>query len=219
MVKIGNEEIPIWVYGDKKNPPIFYIHGMSRAFSENDGDLPVRYLMKNYAVVAFDLPGWGKSKGLNISPMDLIEEISNALGIKKFFLFGTSYGGIVSMLYAIEHPSSIVGVIIAGVPRVSSSILLFIISSYKIGPKRMHQGVKGFVEFQKNLSKITVPALLLYSKSDRTSPVSSGEYYKRKMSNSKLVVIDGRSHGWLLHRIIDNNFYESINTFLKSLSV
>ena len=26
-INVGNKKIPIWTYGDLKNPPIFYIHG------------------------------------------------------------------------------------------------------------------------------------------------------------------------------------------------
>ena len=66
QLKLNNKIIPIWTYGNPNKLPIFYIHGFFRGFSDYFGDLPIRHLMKDYFIVAFDLPGFGKSKDIDM---------------------------------------------------------------------------------------------------------------------------------------------------------
>lgn len=218
LVQIGDVTIPFWTYGKKSNPVIIYLHGMARSFSDNDGDLPVRYLMENYCVVAFDLPGWGVNKKVTISANQIINEISKNINAKKFFIFGTSYGGIVALSFASKNSEKLKGIILAGVPRFglkSIPSLLYFVKFFS--PNTIHVAID-LISVSRTVSNINVPTLLLYSKNDSIATISQGSYLENKIRNSRLVTISDRTHGWLLHRILDNDFGKEIDTFLETYS-
>ena len=217
-ITLEEQEIRVWIYGERKNSVVLFIHGLGKSFSEYIGDLPVRYLMNNYCIVAFDLPGWGTSKELKMSADQCINAILNQLKIETFYIFGTSYGGVVGSLYSIENSNKVKGLIVAGTPRLSVVSLVFLVISYKIPHQQLFRAFKDFIRFGQKLSKITVPTLLLYSSDDRIAPKSQGEFFLKNIEKSELVVINGRSHWWLLHRIIDNDFSIAIEKFLKTYS-
>lgn len=217
-LEVESYKMPYWVYGDMRRPVIFYLHGFANAFSENSGDLPVRYLMQKYCVIAFDLPGWGKSKSIKKTPQEIVSRISQTNSIKKFFLFGTSYGGALSLLYAISCPEKLNGVIIAGVPRFGLRSIFSFFAFTKFLSFKKSRALIDLFSVAKNASKIKIPVLLLYSKNDQVATVSNGNYFSKKIKNSNLVAISGRNHNWLLHRIIDNDFGNEIDLFLKNYS-
>ena len=217
-ITLEEQEIRVWIYGERKNPVVLFIHGLGKSFSEYIGDLPVRYLMNDYCVIAFDLPGWGTSKEMNISVDQCINAIITQLNIETFYIFGTSYGGVVGSLYSIKNSNKVKGLIVAGTPRLSMVSFVFLLISYRIPYQQLFKAFKDFVRFGRKLSKITVPTLLLYSSDDRIAPKAQGEFFLRNIEKSELIVISGRSHGWLLHRIIDNDFCTAIEKFLKIYS-
>ncbi len=79
--------------------------------------LPAEYLTeKGYAVYAFDLRGHYRNKGDipgHIESIDHIQKdivlfmdlVRNIAKIKKVFLMGHSFGGLMSLIYAINHPT------------------------------------------------------------------------------------------------------------------
>jgi pimeloyl-ACP methyl ester carboxylesterase len=217
-VKIENIEIPFWIYGDPANSLVFYLHGFVNAFSENSGDLPIRYLMKHYCIVAFDMPGWGVNKKLTINTGSIINGIAENLNKKDFFIFGTSYGGIVGLLYSRKNGEKVKGLILAGVPQFSSASIIYLLFFLKFFSFRKIHVFSDLLKLFDKSSMNKTPTLLLYSKADKIAPISQGNYYAKIIQKSKLVVVNDRSHGWLLHRIIDNNFGKEINTFLNTYS-
>lgn len=214
-IPVGGSELTFWIYGNIKNPVVFYLHGFVNSFSQNSGDLPVRYLMEKYCVIPFDLPGWGRSKNVSIKTSEAIDQIAKNIGAEKFFIFGTSYGGVIAMLYAIQNSNRLNGIIIAGVPKFGiKSIFSFLTFSKSFSHNKLH--VFGdLVRIQKDSSKINIPVLLLYSTNDQIATVSNGNYFAKKIPNSRIVIINGKNHSWLLHRIIDNDFGREVENFLR----
>lgn len=244
-LKIGTKNIPVWVYGSLNNPKIIFLHGFPRPFSELYGDLPMRYLEKNYCCLAVDLPGFGKSKDIDISVNELITTIqAQIFPREKFILFGISYGGLVSLAYAASNPENISGVIIAGTPVFRSSMLwgargmmklpswLLMMLINKSFRKRedFQKIVRSVLEgnapqilkdfkflTSKQLKTLKIPVLLLYGEQDSVGTISMGKQLCNQLPNARLVVNKDRSHGWLLHRIDETGFLEAIESFLKKI--
>ncbi|HPI92742.1 MAG TPA: alpha/beta hydrolase [Deltaproteobacteria bacterium] len=74
----------------------------------------VRYLPRQYRVIAFDLPGHGGSSRDDVKTytIDFITEgfaeAADALDLKRFHLAGNSMGGWVSMLYTERNPERVI---------------------------------------------------------------------------------------------------------------
>ena len=220
-LNINNQSVPVWIYGDEKNPLIYFIHGYFKGFSEYIGDLPMRYLMKNYCVIAFDLPMFGYLKGMNKDRVEFIAQvIENTSKGRRFVLFGGSYGGLLVLKYTREYPDKVKGIIISGMPYFYGLRKLFRLLRL-IPLANRKQIVSVIREFDylndENLAKINIPVLLWYSAKDKLSPVSMGIKISEKLPNSKLIINNKYKHGWLLHRIDESGFLKEIERFIKSL--
>lgn len=221
-LNIQNQKIPVWTYGNPKNTPIFFIHGYFRSFSKYIGDLPVRYLMKKYFVVCFDLPGFGYSKDISLDNLSFISEIqSKTVGKNKVILFGVSYGGLLSLEYAYKYPDKVKAIIIAGTPVFYNFFSLLKLARFlpKYEGKKLTKEI--FNEFaflsKNNLSKIKTPVLLYYNKSDYVANVFMGKKLKSFLPNSEIYLSNKQNHKWLLHRIDRSGLLDKINSFLDSL--
>lgn len=219
-IKIDNRSIPVWIYGKSNNPPIIFIHGYYRGFSDYSGDLPPRYLMKNYCVICFDLPGFGKSKQIKIDSIDFISEIQKQiLKNKKANMFGISYGGLLALKYTYKYPTKVNKVIIAGTPVFYGIFNLLKLSRFFPIYKNQKIDKEMFEEFtflnKFNLTKIRNPILLYYNKSDFLANVLMGKKLNRMLLNSDLFITRGLNHSWLLHRIDKSGFLREINIFLS----
>ena len=219
-IVIKGKKVPVWAYGKKSNPPILFIHGYFNSFSEYIGDLPPRYLMKNYYVIAFDLPGFGLSKNLNLSPIKFINQIQKIiLNNEKTNLFGISYGGLIALKYASKNSSRVEKIIIAGTPVLSGIFSLFkfsyLLPKYK-GKKIQKKIIKEFDFLNSDkLSEISNQVLLLYSYSDYISNPFMGYKLKRSLNNSSIYFTRHLNHNWLLHKIDKSGFLNQIENFLN----
>ncbi|UCD00491.1 MAG: lysophospholipase [Promethearchaeota archaeon] len=116
--------------------------------------IPAEYLTeKSYAVYAFDLRGhWRNSGDIpgHIDSMDHIQKdtllfmdfVREIAGNKKIFLMGHSFGGLVSLIFAINHPA-LSGVLI-------SSPLLDMYSKLSMGKKVIKSISKTLVKLAPN---------------------------------------------------------------------
>lgn len=116
--------------------------------------LPAEYLTDNgYAVYAFDLRGHYRNSGEtpgHIESIDHIQKdillfmdvIRNIAKEKKIFLMGHSFGGLMSLIYAINHPA-LSGVLV-------SSPLLGMFMNLSIGKKVIKSISKNIVKLAPN---------------------------------------------------------------------
>lgn len=112
-------------------PSSVTVHGQTLSYLERPGDGEtvvlvhgfgankdnwtrfVRYIPKEYRVIAFDMPGHGDSD----KPLDRtytidfmassIDQAVQALGISRFHMAGNSMGGWISIFYAVRHPDKV----------------------------------------------------------------------------------------------------------------
>ena len=99
---------------------VVMVHGLasSLAFWYSGTILPLRH---HYRVTAFDLRGHGYSSmpPSGYTHMHMAEDLAvlvDRLGLEKFHLVGHSFGGLVSISYALQHPQRLRSLVLADVP-------------------------------------------------------------------------------------------------------
>lgn len=78
-------------------------------------------LRRKYRVLAYDLRGHGKSAMsrdgyTHVAMANDLASLADALDIRKFHLVGHSYGGLISISFALEHPHRLHSLTLADVP-------------------------------------------------------------------------------------------------------
>ena len=99
------------VCGDRQAPPLILLHGTNSNSTMWLGD--IAGYSRHFRVYALDIPGEPGKSGDTKYPLDSpayadwLEEVLEALALKKVFLLGLSLGGWLSVNYAIKHQESI----------------------------------------------------------------------------------------------------------------
>ncbi|MGX9357973.1 prolyl aminopeptidase [Mycoplasma sp. 773] len=106
--------------GNPNGQPILFIHGgPGGGISESNR----QYFDPNhYRIILFDQRGCGKSmpsaeikENTTLNLISDIEELRKNLNIDKWILFGGSWGSCLSLIYAINYPQNVLGMILRGV--------------------------------------------------------------------------------------------------------
>jgi pimeloyl-ACP methyl ester carboxylesterase len=98
-------------------PAVLLIHGSAGDLGDFDGWTPI-LLKKGWRVVRLDLPGFGISGPVingNYSidrVQSLIDGLMDEIGIARFAVVGTSYGGLAAFRYAATRTERITGLVI-----------------------------------------------------------------------------------------------------------
>lgn len=116
----GGHELYYELAGNPKGKPVFFLHGgPGGGFSKKSKRF---FNPKKFNIVLHDQRGSGKSKPFaslkNNTTQKLVEDIktlANHLGIKKFFLFGGSWGSTLALAYAIKYPETVAGMVLRGI--------------------------------------------------------------------------------------------------------
>ncbi len=103
--------------GPKERPPILCLPGLTR--NVRDFESVAERLSPHWRVICVDLRGRGESAyakdSMTYVPISYAQDIEHLLAhlkIKRFITFGTSLGGLVSMLLAVMGPKRIVGALL-----------------------------------------------------------------------------------------------------------
>jgi len=108
------------LYGNPLGIPVLFIHGGPGAgFSEKDKQF---FDKKRYNVVFFDQRGSARSKPFgaieNNTTQKLVGDINcllDYLELNKVYLFGGSWGSTLSLVYAIQYPERVLGMVLRGI--------------------------------------------------------------------------------------------------------
>jgi len=97
--------------GKQDAPVLFLLHGIMASLQTWDGW--VKALQDDFRIIRVDIPGFGLtgpySDGIyNIErSVDMVDQLSDKLGIESFFLAGNSMGGYISWNFALVHPEKV----------------------------------------------------------------------------------------------------------------
>ena len=112
-VEVDGEKVS-YLEREGKGETVVLLHGFTA--DKNNWLRFVRNLPEEFRVLAIDMPGHGDNVQditRNYSPFSLSQGVAktvDAIGIKRFHLAGNSLGGLVSEIYASEHPDRIITV-------------------------------------------------------------------------------------------------------------
>lgn len=108
-----------WYYlegGPRDAPVVLLIHGFGT--DKDSWLLYVRHFTRRYRVIAPDLPGFGQAPkdpdaGYTAGAQARhLRAFVDALGLERFHLAGISMGGLISALYALEHPEQVASLVL-----------------------------------------------------------------------------------------------------------
>lgn len=97
--------------GNQEKPVLILLHGIMASLHTWDGW--VESLQNDFRIIRVDIPGFGLtgpySDGIyNIErSVDMLDQLSDKLGIESFFLAGNSMGGYISWNFAAAHPEKV----------------------------------------------------------------------------------------------------------------
>lgn len=99
----------IWYRIEGKGAPLLHIHGS--AFGHRNFEKLTPLMTPHVQVIDFDLPGFGESTGAAAKDMSslaaLVAQFIRAAGFERVHVHGTSFGAMVGLALAANHPELI----------------------------------------------------------------------------------------------------------------
>jgi pimeloyl-ACP methyl ester carboxylesterase len=203
-------------------PAVVHLHGAGGLRLSPGHDL----LAQRHRVIAFEMPGFGHSPENTASRdmADLAATMGRAvanLGIDRYNLWGTSFGGKVSLWLAVQASDNIMAIVLeapaairapgtrapSGTPEEMARALFAHPERVppmppqdpeiraKIG--RLTQRLMGpnrDPSLERRLREMAVPTLVLFGTADRVIPPEMGHFYKELMPNCHLVFVYDAGH-------------------------
>ena len=203
-------------------PPLVHLHGAGGLRLNPAHDL----LAAHHRVVAFEMPGFGTSpeNSRTRTMAELAQTMGNAaaaLGLDRFDLMGTSFGGRTALYLAAQLPERITALVLeapaairpagarppAGTPEEMARLLYA--HPERVPPMaapdpavqaqtaRLVGRLRGpdrDPELEKLLPGMATPTLVLFGTLDRVIPSEMGRHYKALLPNCSLVLVYDAGH-------------------------
>lgn len=222
-------KINVEIYGNDKGIPVIYCHGGPGA--SIDTLIPRLFNLSKYKLIMFDQRGCGKSTPLNHIEknktqyiIDDMEYIRKQLNIDKWVVSGGSWGSSLAVIYAIQYPNVINGIILRGFydltlnrevldsmyPEVSGEIMELL----KLKPttnsiKMLNKSFKFIMNKNKNnKTRKKIIELLSKSETENLAGIQTPEPFKDKESTSILGSYYEMNHFFINKNYIYDNIYK-----------
>jgi len=205
-------------------PPLICFHASGGPRLSRGHDL----LAERHRVILFEAPGFGQSavNERSESVADLARTMAaavDALGIEKYSLWGTSFGGRLACWLAVQYPDRLDALVLvapaailpeghtsrtAGVPLEDRARLYFahperqppgpppdpaVIAKQEALVGRL-RGPNRDADLESRLAGLSVPTLVLFGTEDRLIPSEMGRVYREIMPNCHLVLVYDSGH-------------------------
>jgi pimeloyl-ACP methyl ester carboxylesterase len=222
-------------------PPLVHLHGAGGLRLNPAHAL----LAQHYRVIAFEMPGFGVSAE-NTKSQSMAElartmgEAAARLGLDRFNLMGTSFGGKAALWLAAQLPERVTALVLeapaairpegmrppSGTPQEMARRLYA--HPERVAPLppqdpeiqaktgRLVARLRGpdrDPELEKLLPRIVTPTLVLFGTLDRVIPSEMGRHYKAAMPNCNLVLVYDAGHAIGTDR--PEAFAEVVGDFLE----
>ena len=221
-IDVNNIKIYYEVLGEGK--PIILLNPNS--VNTNTMNCIAKKLSKDFKVYKFDRRCCGKSERncpltYEESAKDVYEFIEK-LNIDRPFILGSSGGASVALHLASMYPNCISKLVLcSGVARYSK--MEFSSFSQKIRKLTFLKSVRNAEKFYKlnedareltleELSKITVPTLVVNGGKKDIVPIEEAEYLANSINNSELLILDNEGH---FSYVLNCKWYDKLKEFLN----
>jgi abhydrolase domain-containing protein 14 len=121
-----------------------------------------------YQAFAIDLPGFGQSERVSVTPAEWLGEVLDQLSIGSPILLAASMSGGYALPFIIAHPERITGFI-------------------AVAPV-------GIPTYREHLHKVTAPVLAIWGEQDRIVLISDAELLVRSVKHGRLMIVPNGSH-------------------------
>lgn len=202
--------------------PLVHLHGagglrLTRAHA---------LLSKRHRVIVFEMPGFGTSPentrtGTAGELASTMAAAVSALGIERFNLIGTSFGGRVAVLMALQQPDRVQALVLEGpaalrpdgnqLPSGTPEEIARLIFAHperagplsagnpEVGTKqralvRRLRGPNRDAELEARMRDLATPVLVLFGTLDQVMPPEMGRIYKTLLPNCHLVFVYDAGH-------------------------
>ncbi len=240
---IKNTSINYVFYENKSKESLVFLHGWGQNIEMMMG--LAKPFVKKYNVLILDLPGFGSSaEPDNVWSIydyaEMLDLVLKELKIKNPILIGHSFGGKISLCYAIKYnPKKIVLLAspfkkkikketfkvkvykfikkIPGLNKLENFVKKHVGSTdYKNASEKMRKILVNHVnlDLTSELSKIKCPALLIWGTNDEAVPIEDGQELEKLINNAGLVVYEGCTHYAYLERL--DQTIRVLNSFIGS---
>ena len=222
-------------------PPLVHLHGAGGMRLSPSHDL----LAQHYRVIAFEMPGFGASAE-NTASQNMAElaatmgRAAAKLGLDRYNLWGTSFGGKAALWLAAQTPEKIIALVLeapaairpegarppAGSPQEMARLLYAhperlppmpapdpeIVAKTARLTGRL-RGPDRDPELEARMRALAVPTLILFGTLDRVIPPEMGRHYKALLPNGHLVLVYDSGHAIATDR--PEAFTEVVADFLE----
>ena len=224
-----------------QGPPLIHLHGAGGLRLTPAHDL----LARSFRIIVFEMPGFGMSPE-NVQTRIMPEmaatmiKAAEGIGLDRFSLMGTSFGGKVALWLAVQQPSAVSALVLEapaairseGTPPVNGTPEEIARKLYA-HPERMPaepvvdpgqaeqalalvgrlRGPARDAMLEDRLPNLTVPTLVVFGTQDSVIPPEIGRIYKQLMPGSHLVFVYDAGHSIAAER--PEAFAEVVTDFLK----
>lgn len=223
-----------------KGPPLVHLHGAGGLRLTSAHDL----LSRAYRVIAFEMPGFGSAENQRTQTIQNLATTMaaavDALGLSRFNLMGTSFGGTVASWLAIQR-ADLVAVLVLDAPAairpegsepVSGTQEEMVRRLYahpeRVPPapaveaalaarrlalvRRLRSPARDTV-LEEGLRQLGMPALVLFGTQDGVIPPAMGRVYKELIPDAHLIFVYDAGHALMIER--PEAFAEVVADFLE----
>jgi pimeloyl-ACP methyl ester carboxylesterase len=221
-------------------PPLVHLHGAGGLRLNAAHDL----LAQRFRVIAFEMPGFGTEENQRTCDMPelaaTMAKAAQGLGLKQFNLMGTSFGGKVALLFALQSPELVRALVLeapaairpAGLqpPSGSPEAVARLVYAH---PERMPprppvdpalaarmlaltkrlRGPDRDPDLEGRLGGLTIPVLAVFGTRDGLIPPEMARLYKDLIPDAHLVFVYDAGHAISAER--PEAFVEVVGDFLE----
>lgn len=222
-------------------PPLVHLHGAGGLRLSPSHEL----LAQHYRVIAFEMPGFGASAE-NTASQNMAElgatmgRAATKLGLDRFNLWGTSFGGKAALWLAAQAPETVIALVLeapaairpegarppAGSPQEMARLLYAhperlppmpapdpeIVAKTARLTGRL-RGPDRDPELEARMRELATPTLVLFGTLDGVIPSEMGRHYKALLPNCNLVLVYDAGHAIGTDR--PEAFTEVVGDFLE----